>query len=29
LEFSNERYVLGLDLAPRKRGLEARANLHF
>jgi hypothetical protein len=29
LEFRNERYVLGLDLAPRKRGFEARASLYF
>lgn len=29
LEYGNERYVLGLDVAPRRRGFSAKATLHF
>ncbi len=28
-EYRSERYALGVDLVPRRRGLEARASLHF
>lgn len=29
IEFSNDKYVLGLDLTPRKQGMEAKLTLHF
>jgi hypothetical protein len=29
LEYGNERYVFGLDVAPRRKGFAAKATLHF